>query len=800
MRVPASTLADNLMARRSRQWGNLYSSLFKLLFVFLFVPPVASAAGVTMQVEPAFGGHFKTGEWLPLRITVANDGRGRQVRVRVEMQVAGRPTAYIATSDLPAGQLKRLTLYVQPPASTPTLRVRLLEGEQELTAQTVSVTAEPYAHYVVGVISPRSQVFSALGTLTLNNLQMRMEPKGDIRALDPRPVKVLPVTMSDLPDRLEGLRTLDALVISGADTRDLSMEQGRAVQSWVDRGGRLILGGGSTATQTLSGLPRELVGDFEPLGATIDLLSLQTFGAFAGTSAPAGGRFAATLPAGGEVLIEQEGHPLLVEKHYGRGHVDYAALDLTAHSFDAWTGWPPFWDRLLSPRSTLANRQRAISPQPDGMRILYTLQNLPAPPFPPINALVGLGGLLVLLAVTVSHLVLRRWRRLVRIWLTIAVLIVLLAGLAFWRDLGDPVTIQQLSIVNLSPRAPVPMTTFISLASSEPTTHTLTMPNDALVGHVTMVGLSDPPLGYDVPVEVVQGDRLQIRGAQSDPRSLQAFRIESPLPAGWGLEAKLAVEGDRLRGALVNHTGAVIHDAAFVDGYHYARVGDLVPGQPRVLDQTLEGRSEWPKYSPILGLSLDPKRGAPSELPRLRSDFMSAYYQSVGGLAGFPSTLLVVGWIDISRLPIQVSSLRSSARQMSLVLAQLDPQDVAGPVNIVPGATWPHVVDLQGDADFCGGLNVSLGSAVLEFELPEEIMPLRLTRLVLTRSGTLATELQALERSGTWVKLESPYPGYYDIPDPARFLLPGYIVRLRVLGVKGIPACDSYELFAEGER
>ena len=48
--------------------------------------------------------------------------------------------------------------------------------------------------------------------------------------------------LSELPERMEALRSLDALVLSDVDTSSLTLGQRAALEGWVSQGGRLVPG------------------------------------------------------------------------------------------------------------------------------------------------------------------------------------------------------------------------------------------------------------------------------------------------------------------------------------------------------------------------------------------------------------------------------------------------------------------------------------------------------------------------------------------------------------------------------
>ena len=278
------------------------------LLVLLLVSPSALAAqtgGITLQVEPFFNGHYKYGEWLPLRVTVTNPGAALDAHVRVDLSQSGGDTAWLVPVELPSGAQKQFTLYVLPPSFAQIARVRVLNGTQELAKQDAPLTTHQNSDYLVGIIAPNTESFNPISGMTLT---------GGV----PRIVRMLPLTLNDLPDRTEGLRALDALVVTDTDTSALSPAQTRALSSWVQQGGRLVLGGGASAACTLSGLPDTLAADFRAPDGVTELSKLDTLGTFAGQEVRVPGPFAAAIGTGGNALVEQDSRGAHCGKKRGR--------------------------------------------------------------------------------------------------------------------------------------------------------------------------------------------------------------------------------------------------------------------------------------------------------------------------------------------------------------------------------------------------------------------------------------------------------------------------------------------------
>jgi hypothetical protein len=772
----------------------------------------AQPAGVTMTVEPYFGGHYKFGEWLPLRVTLANDGPALRVEARADAIEAGGQTAYTIPVDLPTGARKRVTLYVLPPSFAQTIRVRLMDGARELDSRSVKVTVERNADYAIGVLAPRDAAFVALNAVTLNPVLSEQPVQPNWFGLPPsRAVKSIPVSLDDVPDRPEGLRVLDALILSDVDTSSLSPEQAQALHSWVEQGGRLILGGGASAARTLAGLPDTLAGDFRSADAAANLESLETLAEFGEADVLVPGPFVAAWPASGRPLLEHAGgRPLIVEKRLGQGRVTYSALDLSASPFDAWAGASRFWEKLLTPGSTYpANAPPDVSPRAARAgTISYALQNLPVLDLPSIRSLAGLLAIYVVLVGPVNYLVLRRLRRLAWGWITIGALTALFSVGAFtvgFAMRGGEVILNKISILDFSAQGTAaPMHSYVGLFSPERRAYTLNFPGRVLVAPISLEGNPWGP-GLTVgggPTEIVQGEPAQARAAQVNQWTMQGFQAESAAPDGWTLESGITLDSDRVYGTLVNRTSQTLDDVVVVYGNRYARLGSLEPGQSQAFDAMLQSTfgSSFPYFLfEQMWQNVGPS-GPPREL-QMRQQLLENYYMSFNGPPQPPERPTLIGWMRASPLDVQVADARWTTQEVGLVIAALRVSYPAGHVRLPAGSLPVRLVGIEGNAGVCGSYNGEVyvdpnGSATLDFRVPDELLGMSVTRLAwpVGATGPGAPTLYLYDRNGEWIE----HTGV-EVDDPARFVLAEGVVRVRVKNESAASGCWRYELEVEGD-
>ena len=131
------------------------------------------------------------------------------------------------------------------------------------------------------------------------------------------------------------------------DTGTLTPDQKQALATWIGSGGKLFVVGGLKWQGTVAGLkdllPVELhgtqnVSNLAELSAYLhDPSPLET-----GTTLSVG-----TLRAGAEVLVRQDGVPLIVQKQMGFGSIIYLAADPALQPLSAWKGIADLYTQLL---------------------------------------------------------------------------------------------------------------------------------------------------------------------------------------------------------------------------------------------------------------------------------------------------------------------------------------------------------------------------------------------------------------------------------------------------------------------
>ncbi|HEY63017.1 MAG TPA: DUF4350 domain-containing protein [Caldilineae bacterium] len=753
--------------------------------VLILAPTTVDGGPISLSIQPYFGGHYKYGEWLPVRAIVRNDGPD----VEAELQAippGESVTIYAVPAPLPAGARKEFTLYVLLPSFARTLTVKLVAGGKELAQARVSVTGLQNISYVVGVIAPDATPFGLLKGLELDDGR--------------REVIVVPLSLSDLPDQAQALRTFDALILVDTDTTSLSPAQVQALMDWIESGGRLVLAGGPGVDRTLAGLPDDIRPEIMRREVLDGTHALATFAGPQVVGIP--GEFVAALPrrGWGRVLVEHDARPLVCERRLGGGWITYLAFDPAMSPFREWAGMRAVWSALLAPGAAYPeNRPPDISEaQMAAQRLAYTLTNLPSLDLPSVRWLGLWLAIYILVVGPANYLLLRRARRLDWAWLTIPGITLVFAGGAFglgYQLRGSDLLINQISIVRkMYPDAPVLVRSYVGIFSPARRTYDVVIDGQALAS--PLISETQRWGGPFRPTRMtfVQGDPERVRGIQIDQWAMQGFQVERyDPPDRWEITADLSYEESSVTGEVSNGTPYDLTDAVVVVGQRYARLGDIPAGGKVSVNAKLRGDElARPPFPYVLFEEM--RRGAsPREMRviSLKQNLLGSIFDPGPERPGFPAAILLIGWAEESPIGVSIPNAPAAHLHTTLVLAAVPLPLDAGKVILPPGTIPARLVRFQGEAGWCGPGRVFIGptgEAEMEYQLPPELMDANIEEITLA----IATAVDASAglpkaalydwSSDEWIELEDLQRGVNTIQPADRFVHRDGAIRLRLSG------------------
>lgn len=781
-----------------------------------------------IKAVAGYQGNFKYGEWLPVWIELENQGKDIEGEVRIQVSGSLGVTVFAAPVSLPSGSRKQFPLYILPNNFSRELQVDLVSKNKTIASQKFSVKPQANISFFVGLISPERGALTLLNGVTL--------PGQD------RPKVITDLSLSDIPDRPEALRSFDVLILNNIDTSQITPEQVRALEGWVQSGGRLVIGGGAGGMQTAARLSEVLlpgrVQNMYEIGAD----QVQDLARFSGSQEKIIGQSlvaSSIVPVESHILSGSQDRPWVVERPVGQGHVDWVAFDLSGVPFNGWPGTQAFWESLIGPGSAYPENMpfdMSIR-QMRGNQLSYALSNIPALDLPSIQGLSILLGIYILVVGPVNYLVLRRLHRLQLAWVTIPAITVLFTAGAFgigYALRGTDLIMNKIALVEVQPSGSASVTSYLGLFSPRQQSYEI---------QVNSQGLLSPMSTYDTgmwgssgtsttggEMTFVQGSPSIIKGLTVNQFAMQSFMAEEIWENFGQISGDLYMEGDVLKGTVRNGTNYKLTDVVLVIQNRFARLGDMEPGQEARIDLGL-GSLQTDRFGPAISYTIFQDRmnqsGPNTREIDLKVNILSSildnntYWSKLSSMpvpgSGPAATLtnnpvFVFGWLNQAPPDVAVQNNRLAQQATALVYTTMNyklPEN--GPVNLPVGMIPGSLSKAPRDGGICGpagmaSVSMGAGEAEFTFQIPPEITGAQLNALKVNlwrdSGGDWGLPEIALWdwQAENWLSIQTPIIGINVIKDPAA-LVNGYgSIRLRLKSDSNMYACYYLDLGLEAER
>lgn len=780
-------------------------------------PQAQANSGITLVARAGFDGYYKDGFWLPIRVTVENNGAdvSGTLAIANPQGYTNNTTIFTRQLDLPTQSKREFFLHIAPEAPASSVKVALNSDGKELKAVSARVTSLAAGSLLFGILANTPSAYNAI-------------------------VQVTPATGSsylaqleavDLPAQSFAWQALDVLVISDVDTGALSSEQRAALANWVTSGGQLVVMGGPGWQKTAAGI-REVL-PLVPTG-TQTLNDLSALATYAGSTDPISG---ATVVATGELapgasaLLKANSVPLIATKRFGFGQVIFFAVDPAFAPLKNWNGLPDLFRRVLSVPLDRPSWALGMSNWSQVQTAVGALPNLQLP-----NPLLicGFLGFYLLIVGPVNYFALRFIKRRELAWFTIPVIVLGFSVTAYITGfffIGGQAVLHQLSIVQVWPDAnEARVDQAVGVFSPNRTTYTLEFARGFLARQIPNIGGAIPST-----INVEQGEASQLSGIRTDIASIQGF-VSQGFVSAPKFESNLRVEVNggsaQLIGEIVNRSALTLKDAVLLAPGGVLRLGDFAPNQTQQISMPLTSGRATPAPSntivPVAGGIVSNPYAAPyypsvydSTIDDIigntqyyndresyrRYTLLSAAINTYTGNAtiGRGSGFYLAGWVTGTPAPARLTNagFRSDDLSVYLIGLRADFDFGSGTITVSPGLmTWtPLSYGQSGSSASPYDTTLYTGDTFgLRFN---SVQPLRYSRvqdLTLNLYGssygvsgnTNVTPLVALWDFETdeWVELDVPAYGTHTVSEPERFVGPDGEIRARLSS----PGADSISL------
>ena len=531
---------------------------------------VESLGGSKLTLDETIGFRetIKIGKWLPVTVTIRNEGPPVRGLLAVDLSTIseGYPQPYTTTVsqpvDLPTHSHKRYTFVVMFRDFAHPLLIRLTDqAGAGLYSREVDLRT---------LMSPDRLVLAFSDDPALDSLA----------GVAPGKARVVYLSLDELPGRWEALDAADLIAFRNVSLGALWPEQMRALKLWLARGGRLLITGGPNWTSYTHPALRELV----PVKVTgmVEVTTLQALEPLADMASLTGGRFPILRaePMGGNVLAEAEGHALITRQRQGRGEAVFMALDPGRAPLSAWDGMPALWKSLfhLDETPNYWKLRRELRDTFEETWVSQLLQ-LPLLSFP---SHLLLAVFLVLYTSTIGFFF---WRVGIEslasrdTWMVILLSLLAFSGAAhlLFREqhVQQDALLFEVSTVDVIPQSRfAEIETHLALLSTRKQSYDLT-----LAGQPATWLQIVPPMARELPLDwhLRQNTTVTIQDTFVPAWGLRVFKGQGM--AEFPMESRLLKEADAIMVRVANKTGFVLRHCWLWRGPHLVPLGDLDDGQ-----------------------------------------------------------------------------------------------------------------------------------------------------------------------------------------------------------------------------
>ena len=820
---PTSSIAEQHFSA----WPKISLRIFLLTILLigglgqglLVMPVSAQSNGIEMVAAPAFDGYFKYGEWLPIWVELTNQGQDVEAEIKIQVNGSQGTMVFQAPVSLPSGAHKLIPVYVLPNNFSRELSILLVSNDETIASAKATVRPQPNISYFAGLLAPERGALGLLNGITFPGQE--------------RPKVLVDISLDQLPDRSEGLRSFDLLVLNDLDTSKLTPEQGSALKGWVQAGGRLVIGGGAGAQHTLSGLPAEFLpiefNNTSEVGPDL-LKPIAQFAASDPIQLPGPFILAQVQGKDSRILAGSSKQPVITERNWGAGFVDFVAFDLAGVPFNGWPGTQPFWEALLGQsRAYPDNMPFDVSPrQYRANSLTYALSNIPSLDLPSIQGVTILLIIYILMVGPVNYLFLRARKRLHWAWITIPVITALFTAGAFgigYTLRGNDLILNKIAIVEAKPDGNAAVTSYMGLFSPRMQSYEVSVQGEGLISPMSMdmgpwnaTGTS----GTGGEMIFVQGQPSVVKGLTVNQWAMQSFMSEGNWKDFGKITGSLRIENEVLVGKVRNESQYTITDAVLTMQSRFVRLGDLAPGAEKEINLGLSSLQS-DRFGTPLSYRLFQENFTNGPMPRAleqKSNIISTMFENLPQSklsSAFPAPgngptagVTVFGWMDQAPPNVDVPNNALTQKTTALVYTSLTYDlPTSGLLALPPGLIPGSVIKLPQNGGTCGNpssVSMGKGEATIEFQIPGNLQDLQVQtlKLALWRDNGNQWGMPEVSvynwKDKVWTTIQEPIQGNNIIQKAGPYVSDNGSVQVQIKSESDTFGCIYLDLGLEAER
>ncbi len=576
--------------------------------------PMALHADLRVTARAGFDDYYTPGSWTPVHVVVENfpdaakgETEVRDFEGRLTVRTGGSAQArmvFLREVSIPRHSRKHFWLYAKFPRTAQDHKIELSSPRKKVVLeQKLDLTAlKPNMALVVIASAGGDPIY--LPTIA-----------------EAPYYQTVVVAPGELPDEWYGYDGVGMVVVPRYQTNMFSAEQEKALTSWVETGGELlVLGGMNSATYRgsflESMLPVAIRGN-----RPMEIQEGRLWAVETESSAATRILVDDVEVRAGTVACEAEGTPVAVYRQQGLGRIWYVGLDFQNREMLDVDVANVIW-RAICPTKPLNDEG------PDAWREFLQQVDFGlggAARLPNVGVIGFVLIFYILLIGPVNFALLSRKKRLELAWITVPAIAILFAAgiyIAGYLIKGGNLIVREYNVVRTTCNSRYALVdSLVGLFSPRRATYTIQTPEkiQTLLEFATWdSAVSRRPGSYrrgglgligpetEAPTEVIEkGSRMRLENKRMDQWTLDFFESQHVRDLGGMIEGSLVWSGQSLEGNLVNNTGMNLEDVLLVIGKYGYPLREFAIGQRQhiAIPNVVAAREGRNGFQRVAGLS-----------------------------------------------------------------------------------------------------------------------------------------------------------------------------------------------------
>jgi hypothetical protein len=693
----------------------------RAVFAIALVVLSAQVWAVDIQAFAGFGGKYKAGTWVPVTVKLKNQSHDSlRGTIATFDPTSNQTSQYQTPFSLAGSSEKQYTYYVLQNNPVEEIPIKLFPSTNVAGAdklQTASRNLAPVFQDNLLLVAAGPTNY-ALNFLEGQSIVLGQATPGGIAPTAAIETGLIDPTM--LPDRPFGYDCIDLFVLPDFSPSTCDPKRLVALKMWVASGGTLVINGGANYQQ----LQNDFYADLMPIeitGATeVDSLAALTntfgFPLEKGKTTVASGK----LKSNTDVMVRENGVPLVASRRYGLGKVFFLAFDYAGFPVNGWDGQNRMWKSIILASSdrlplaslanyansayTYANRQgRSPAANPRFNRS-YQMHSTLVSGSNPIESLAGsvpsitmpsmevivlfLLGYLICL-VPVNYFILSRKNRRELAWITTPIIIIVFTigayGIGFAMK-GGNLLLKTATIIEAGANSKyASVSTYGGLFSPSRRTYDIELSDPyAVVSEPSMESNPYQRIDYKRPdLKFLMGETTSIPELPMDMWSMRTFRVESGCDLGGTIKSDLRLETQgnlRIIGSITNNTNYDLKDCKIIVMRRAKKIGNIAARSKviigiTILEKTSTSAPGIPPVNlpfPVQSSSHTSHRDSDSLKDKLENELLSKLTSS--------NEIVLLGWLDKMSTEIKLKSGHGERQSANCVIFRLPDVTVRGGV------------------------------------------------------------------------------------------------------------------------